>query len=56
MKTLFRIRRNVHKGMVDNNVGPDLLSGPKALTSQPLQTTNPLIARPLSGSPTFALL
>ncbi len=30
--------------MVDNNVGPDYLEGPKALTSKQLQTTNHWIA------------
>ena len=40
--------------MVDNNLGPDRLEGPKGSISQLLQTTNPLIARPLSGSPNCA--
>ncbi len=36
---------------VDNNLGPDRLAGPKALETQLLQTTNPLVVQPLSGSP-----
>ena len=42
--------------MVDNNLGLDRLAGPKALPrSQSLQTNNPLIAPPLSGSPNCTL-
>ncbi len=40
----------IPQGTVDNNLGLDRLSGTKAL-SQLVQTTNPLISRPLSGSP-----
>ncbi len=32
------------QGTVVNNLEPDHLAGPKALISQPLQTTNPMIA------------
>ena len=39
------------QGTVDNNVRLDRLAGSTPLTSQLLQTTNPLIARPLSRSP-----
>ena len=41
----------MHQRMVDNNVGPACLTGPNALTTQLLQTSNPLIAGSLSGSP-----
>ncbi len=44
----------ITQGTVDNNLGPDRLSGPKALDPKLLQTTNPLIARPLSGSPNWS--
>ena len=40
--------------MIDNSIGPDRLSCPKVLTSQLQQTTDPLIARPMSGSPNYA--
>ncbi len=36
--------------MVDNNLGPDCLAGPQALTFQLLQSSNYLIARPWFGS------
>ncbi len=36
---------------VDNTLGPDRLAGrSKGSRSEPLQTTIPMIARPLSGS------
>ena len=44
---LTLIIRFIPQGTVDNNLGPDRLAGPKALTSQLFQTTNPLIALPL---------
>ncbi len=37
---------------VDNNQGPDRLAGPKAL--DPNYCRQPLIVRPLSGSPNCA--
>ena len=46
--------RVIPQGTVDNNLGPDHLAGPKDSRSQLLQITNPLIARPLSGSPNCA--
>ena len=46
------IIRLVPPGRVDNNVGQDRLAGTKAL--DPLQTTNPLIARALFWSPNCA--
>ena len=42
------------QGMVDNNLWPDHLAGPKADPNYCRQTTNPLIALPLSGSPICA--
>ncbi len=39
--------RFIPPGTVDNNVGPDRLAHPKALTSQLLHLLNPLTARPL---------
>ncbi len=46
--------RFIPQGTVDTNLGPDRLAGPEALDPKLLQTTNPLIARPLSGSPNYA--
>ena len=47
--------RVIPQGTVDNNLGPDRLVGrSQGSRSQLLQTTNPLIARPLSGSPNCA--
>ena len=47
--------RVIHQGTVDNNLGPDRLANPKALEHD--NTDNqPLIARPLSGSPNCAWL
>ena len=45
------IIRLIPQGTVDNNLGPDRLASPKARKLQKLQKINPLIARPLSGSP-----
>ena len=44
----YQSLRVIPRGTVDNNQGPDRLAGPKALDP------NPLIARPLSGSPNCA--
>ena len=45
----FWIRsESIPQGAVDNNLGPDRLAGHKA------PDPNPLIARPLSGSPNCA--
>ena len=40
----------MHNGTVDIYIGPT----PKTPITQLLQTTNPVIARPLSGSPNCA--
>ena len=45
-----RMVRFIPHGTVNNNLGPDRLAGPKSSLSQSLQTTNHLIARPMSGS------
>ena len=37
--------------MVDNNLGPDFLSDPKAQDPNYCRKTNAMIARSLSGSP-----
>ncbi len=47
--------RFISQRTVDNNLVPDRLAGPKALDpNHCIQTTNPLIAQPLSGSPNCA--
>ena len=46
--------RVIPQGTVDNNLGPEPFSKPYGSRSQLLQTTNPLIALPLSGSPNCA--
>ena len=46
--------RGIPQGTVDNTLGPNRLAGPKDSRSQLKQTTNPLIARPLSESPNCA--
>ncbi len=51
---ILHIIKLIPQGKVDDNLGPDRLAGPKGSRSQLLQTTNPLIARPLSGSPNCA--
>ena len=57
LRSLEKVRKRVKcirlLPMVDNNLGPDRQS--KGSRSQSLQTTNPLIARPLSGSPKCAM-
>ena len=50
---IFHLIQLIPQGMVDNNLGPERLEGPKT-RSKLLQTTNPFIARPLSGSPNCA--
>ena len=45
------------KGTVDNNLGPDRSAGQKSLDPNYyiyIQISNPLFARPLSGSPNCA--
>ena len=44
----------IPQGTVDNNLVSDCLAGPKVSRSLLLQKTNPLIARPLCGSPDCA--
>ena len=48
------INNLIPQGTADNNLGPDRLEGPKVSRSQLLQTTIPLIARPLSINPNCA--
>ena len=49
--TLIRL---IPQWTVDNNLGPDRFRRSQGSRSQLLQTTNPLIARSLSGSPNCA--
>ena len=54
-KEMLYFIRFISQGTVDNNLGPERLAGPKALDPNPCrQTTNPMIARPLTGSPNYA--
>ncbi len=39
---------------IDNNLGPDRLTGPKALDPNYCRKPNPLIARPLCGRSNYA--
>ncbi len=51
LNVMFRV---IPQETVDNNLGPERLAGQKGIRSQLLQTTIPLITRPLSGSPNCA--
>ena len=44
----------IYHQFVDSNVGTDRLPRPKALTTQLLEITNPLITRLLAESPNCA--
>ena len=52
--TLTKTLRFIAQGQVDNNLEPDRLAESKALGPNHYRETNPLIARPLSGSPNCA--